>query len=232
MEELKLTGIVLSSIDYKDNDKLVNIFSLELGKITALLKGVKKDKAKLKFASQPFCFSEFVLIKKGEFYIVIEANQLASFYDLTSDYDRCMVGGKLLKICNSILKPNILADDLFFNLIKTLKILIYEKTDEQIILLKYLLTVFEMCGYEINLERCRECDCVFNSNIMLNLEGFLTCKNCAYPNSVEITRAQFNTLKIVKNCNLEKLHTVKICVDFIIDLNKCLQDVFNHLLLN
>ena len=44
----KIKGIVISSIDYKDKDKLITIFSLEKGLITAKLTGVKNPKAKMK----------------------------------------------------------------------------------------------------------------------------------------------------------------------------------------
>ena len=63
--EIKTEAIVLQSIDYKDNDKLLTLFSPTLGRITAGAKGVKKQKAKLSFAAQPFCFAEYVLAEKG-----------------------------------------------------------------------------------------------------------------------------------------------------------------------
>ena len=63
---------MLSNCDYKEKDKLVEIFSVELGKITAILKGCKAPTAKLKFAFQPFCFAEFSVIRAGKFYQVID----------------------------------------------------------------------------------------------------------------------------------------------------------------
>ena len=74
MEEFKIKGIVIKSIDYKDSDKIVTIFSAELGIIHARARGVKKLKAKLAFATQPFAFCEFMLIAKGGFYSIINAN--------------------------------------------------------------------------------------------------------------------------------------------------------------
>ena len=56
--DVKTEAVVLKAIDYKDNDKLLTLFSPSLGKITAGIKGVKKPKAKLAFAAQPFCFAE------------------------------------------------------------------------------------------------------------------------------------------------------------------------------
>ena len=43
MEELKTKGIVIKAIDYKDSDKLVTIFSPDLGLIRARARGVKKN---------------------------------------------------------------------------------------------------------------------------------------------------------------------------------------------
>jgi DNA repair protein RecO (recombination protein O) len=63
--EIKTEAIVLQSIDYKDNDKLLTLFSPSLGKLTAGIRGVKKPTAKLSFAAQPFCFAEYVLAEKG-----------------------------------------------------------------------------------------------------------------------------------------------------------------------
>ena len=62
MEE-KMSGIVLSAVSVGENDKILNIFTLEKGVVSAKIKGVKKAGAKLKFASEPFCFAEFIFDK-------------------------------------------------------------------------------------------------------------------------------------------------------------------------
>ena len=64
MEE-KVDALVLRSANYRDDDKILTLFTLQQGKVTAAAKGVKKAGAKLKFAAQPFCFAEYVLAKKG-----------------------------------------------------------------------------------------------------------------------------------------------------------------------
>ena len=43
--EIKTEAVVLQSLDYKDNDKILTLFSPTLGKITAGIKGVKKPTA-------------------------------------------------------------------------------------------------------------------------------------------------------------------------------------------
>ena len=78
--EIKTEGVVLQAIDYKDNDKLLTVFSPTLGKITAGIRGVKKPKAKLAFAAQPFCFAEYILAEKGGRYTVTGAYLHESFF--------------------------------------------------------------------------------------------------------------------------------------------------------
>ena len=86
--EIKTEGIVLQSMDYKDNDKLLTLFSPTLGKILVGARGVKKPKAKLSFAVQPFCFAEYILAEKGGRYTLTGAYQYESFFSLRLDIVR------------------------------------------------------------------------------------------------------------------------------------------------
>jgi len=80
--DVKTEAIVLQAIDYKDDDKLLTLFSPTLGKITAGIRGVKKPKAKLAFSAQPFCFAEYILAEKGGRYTVTNAYLHESFFSL------------------------------------------------------------------------------------------------------------------------------------------------------
>ena len=86
--EIKLSAVTLRAADYGENDKILTLLTAENGKITAGIKGVKKPNAKLKFAAQPFCFAEFVLVKKGDKLTVTNCSELESFYDLRTDINK------------------------------------------------------------------------------------------------------------------------------------------------
>ena len=57
MEE-KLCGIVLSGVNFGENDKILSIFTPDKGVVSAKIKGVKKAGAKMKFAAEPFCCAQ------------------------------------------------------------------------------------------------------------------------------------------------------------------------------
>ena len=63
--EIKVDALVLRTADFGENDKMLTLFSLQRGKLSAAAKGVRKAGAKLRFAAQPFCFAEYVLAEKG-----------------------------------------------------------------------------------------------------------------------------------------------------------------------
>ena len=65
MTEIVTDAVVLRAMDFRDNDKIIFLLSPTEGKISAVLKGVKKAAAKLKYAGEPFCFAEFTLARRG-----------------------------------------------------------------------------------------------------------------------------------------------------------------------
>ena len=210
MDEFRVTGIVISSIDYKEKDKLVTLITLELGKITAVLKGVKNKNAKLKFAGQLFCFAQFLLVKRGEFHTIINAEQIESFYELTQNYSKFLVGQTMLEVSNIIMQPSIISETYFLQLLKLLRVLLDDNSNENIVLLKFLLQVLEQSGYGLNFAVCSECKMPLHDQVFFNFDlGYFTCKACAASYHYEFTKQQFQLLKIIHNASMEQLNTIK-----------------------
>lgn len=232
MDEFRVKGIVINSIDYKDNDKLLTIYSLELGKISAVLKGVKSPKAKLKFAGQLFCFAEFMLVKRGEYFTVTNASQIESFFEISSNYNKFLVGQIILEIVNIIMQPNQINERYFVQILKALKELCNNESNENSIIVKFLLITFDVMGYAINFTHCVECNSLLHNELFFNFDiGFISCKNCARLNSFQLQKKDFNVLKIINNSNVENLNGVKVSKDDLFEvvavLGKNFENRFN-----
>ena len=85
MASLKVTGIVLGGKDVKEKDRLVSLFTPDRGILTAILKGVRGDKAKLKSAKEPFSFGEFIIEEGKVSSIITGFDMIDNFYSLSSD---------------------------------------------------------------------------------------------------------------------------------------------------
>ena len=156
--EVKTDAVVLKTIDYKDNDKLLTLLSPSLGKITASIKGVKKPKAKLAFAAQPFCFAEYVLAERGGRYTVTAAYLHESFIELRSDVECFYAACAAAETCQKLSLENERFQGLFIGFIECLKALCLSGEDTAESLVSFLLIALRESGYLIDLGYLEECD--------------------------------------------------------------------------
>jgi DNA repair protein RecO (recombination protein O) len=75
-------GLVIRSVDIKETDRLITIYTEELGVLTALARGARSLKSRNMSATMLFCYSRFVLYKRGEYYTVKESELIESFFDI------------------------------------------------------------------------------------------------------------------------------------------------------
>ncbi len=210
MQEIKLTAIVLNSSDYKEKDRLVNLFSLEMGKITAVLKGCKSPKAKLKFAFQPFCFAEFCLVKRGKYYTIISADLKDSFFDLSKDIDNYYLSAAMLEIINIVTNEQEENALLFINTLKSLKAICYDNVNARLALLKFMVGVLKISGYRLQFAKCSVCKNDFVNKIYLNLDtGNIVCGACNTIGCKEMSQNVFNILKVVSGTEVDRIGSIK-----------------------
>ena len=182
MNEIKIQAIVLDAIDYKDSDKKLALFTCEQGLIWATIKGVKKPKAKLAGVSQPFCFAEYLLNKKGAFYTVINASVIESFFELSTDFDKYIIGTAMLEFCKKTVKENDQSIELFVLLLKALKQLSYTNANPMAVFIRFLIDSFAIIGYKLKLDVCACCksDSLLSYGFNYSYDhGGIVCKKCS-----------------------------------------------------
>lgn len=204
-------GIVLSSFDYKEKDKLVEVFTVELGKITAVLKGCKSPNAKLKFAFQPFCFAEFSIVRLGKFYQIIDAKLIDSFYDLTKDLNTYYLSSLALELSSVAVEFEEQNATLFLLLLNVLKYICYDKLPADLVLSKFADDIMNMLGYKISFSSCSNCGMQYFGKVYLNLDnGEFVCSSCKTDNCLLVSNQAFSLLKILNNTEYQRLSTIKI----------------------
>ena len=212
MEEIKVKGIVLKSTDYKDSDKLVTIFSADLGLIDARVRGVKKNKAKLTFAVQPFAFVEFMLIKSGNFYTCINATSIDQFYNITLDFDNYIFMLACLEICLKTVQKNDQNTELFLLLLNSLKLVCYDSVNSMYVFIKFMLESFKLLGYNFETSICPICgDKVTNKNPAFSYDyNWMLCEKCEIGNDyLSLSVGEFSIIKFINFSSLDDLVKLK-----------------------
>ena len=95
----EVKGLVIRTVDLKEADRLITIFTDELGVVSALAKGARSLKSRKMSSTMQFCYSKFVLYKKGDNYWIKEAELIESFFGIRKKSVKCAL--TILRIGNN-----------------------------------------------------------------------------------------------------------------------------------
>ena len=201
MKEISCNAICIRSIDYKDNDKLITLYAQDIGKILVNARGVKKAKAKLRYASNVFCFGKYYLTENKGYYTLIGCDMMDSFYDIWSDIDKYYPALAVIEILDKLSLDSEISNQLFSNVIDFLNEIAYKKIHNiSMYMAKFLYDTLSLIGYHISTKGCNVCgrqtsDSVYFSN---NLGGivFDCCKDSE---AIKLTTEEFCLIKDIEN---------------------------------
>ncbi len=204
MEEIKVKAIVLKSLDYKEKDKLLNLFSLENGKITAALKGVKSPKAKLKFAGEPLNLVEYTLVNRNGKLTVTGATLISSFFSIATNYSSFTCACVMQEILNKILNEGEDNSEIFVLILKIFKLMQEEQEKSLLILLKFYLELLKILGFAIKFDSCLNCGKTFLNDAYFSFDnGSFVCEKCKNFYDVLVPENDFNCFTRLNEASIE-----------------------------
>ena len=214
--DIKVKGLVLSSRDYGEKDKLITLLTFEYGKITCKARGVKAPKSKLKMQVQPFCFADYELVKTGNNYTLTGGNIIDNFFELVSNIDKFEYGSSVLEVLDKISKES---EDMSGPLVlglKTLKNLCYSDLAEDLLYLHFMLNILRLEGFEINTNACSLCKSKFMGDTYFDFgSGEVVCSACKSLDCMIIPPAVFACIRLVNNTAEEGLNVLKLKEEYI-----------------
>lgn len=98
MSTIKVFGLVCRYANYRENDRILTLFTREQGRLDVASRGCRRQGSPLLAASQPFVYGQFVLYQSKDKFSVNTADVLESFYPLRDDYDRFRAGLSMLAL--------------------------------------------------------------------------------------------------------------------------------------
>ena len=205
MEE-KQNGIVLNGINFSENDKLLNIFTLEKGVVCAKIKGVKKAGAKLKFAAEPFCFAEFIFSKTGDRRTVIGASLIDSFYPVRENIEKFFCAGTVVEFIKRFYKEEMVDEKEFMCVVNALKEIAYTENHLSA-LVKFLVYALEIQGFGLKLDGCFYCEDEIEGRTFFDYRnGAFVCEKCFDSVGREINGITLSALIQAKDDSLTDEH--------------------------
>lgn len=153
-----VNAIVLRSVNYRDFDRMLTLFSREEGKISAGARGAHRQKSALSAASTQFCTGEYVLDEKNGKYTVKTCMLDEAYYPLREDAQRFAYAAALTQVCEEIVQPNEPQTELYDTLLRALAYLAYDREHAaENIVLPFLMRAMVLSGHGVMLTRCAAC---------------------------------------------------------------------------
>lgn len=177
MELISIEGIVVSSLNYGESSKILNILTKDKGIIGVISKGCLKEKSKLRVISGLYTYAIFhVNYKKdGKLSTLISADVIDYFINIRSDLERIGYLGYLVDLAKNVYKQHP-QDGVYNILVSALKKIesgFNPKVITNIVEIKYL----EYLGVGLYLDGCVDCGETHVQTISLKKGGYVCARH-------------------------------------------------------
>ena len=152
-----IKAIVTGYTDYRDNDRILTLFSAERGRVDCKARNCRKPTAPLLACAQPFVFGEFELFTNSDRSSVNGCDLRETFYPLREDVDRFMAASAATQLCNAVIERESADQQLFSLLYHVLSFLAYTECNPKDLLIAFMLHFLDHAGYRPSLTRCAIC---------------------------------------------------------------------------
>lgn len=220
MKLIKVKGIVIKEVPYRDNDKIITILTDSLGKISCLAKGAKKTNSSILASSQFLVYSEFVLYKGSKFYHVNSASIINMFYDLRVDFDKLEIAFDLARLVINVTDEYQDTKDILVLFLNTIFLLQEGKKDKKLIITVFKVRLFSVLGFAPRIDKCNLCGQSLltkeeKKSIMYDyVSNTFVCSECTYGKDkkryIEISHQTVIAIRYVTLTDMRKIFSFRI----------------------
>lgn len=211
---LNVKGVILKTQDYKENDKLIWLFTEKHGKISVIGRGAKKSKNKLFSMTLPLCFGEFELFRGKKLSNLQDGKIINSFQGLLNNLHKLTYSSyicELVDITTTDEEPN---EEIFKDLITTLYLLNTDALDYELLIRSFELRLLRATGYGLSLNNCSRCHKKIGVANYISLSHYGgVCDDCEKDYGLYLSKGAYNALKFLATVQADKVYRLNLNED-------------------
>ena len=211
MALVKTKGVIIKVQDYKENDKLLWMYTEELGKVTCIAKGAKRSKSQLLSVTLPLCFGEYLLFKGKNLYNLQEGKIINSFQGLLNNLEKLTYSSYLCELIDICVENDEVNSALFKEFMICLYLLSTDALDYELLVRAFELRLLEATGYNLELDRCCICKKKISVADYISLSHYGgVCDECNKEYGFFISKPAYNALRFLKNTSMDKVYRLNV----------------------
>ncbi len=177
--QIRVNGLIIMESSLGERDKLITILSKENGLLRAIVRGAKSIRNKNTVATQLFAYSQLILYKNRNGYIVDEADVQEIFFGLRDDICKLGLAQYFCEIALALSPENGDAGDFLRLMLNAFYYIINEKRKQNLIKSVVEIKMSELAGYMPDIVHCCKCGKYEDDVMYLCAEdGKLYCNAC------------------------------------------------------
>ncbi len=206
----------MGSIPFAEADRIAQLYTLQLGKVKAVAKGVRKPRSRLASSMDLFTESGFSLHKRAhsELYVLTQAKVLHGHSELKADFPALTSLQVLADMLEKAIHDTEPHPEVYSLLQETLLALGKGREGKELFLAAFALKLLELLGYPLELDLCAGCGSSLRRKKahLIPHRGGALCESCfpAGPKRLQASPAGMEILKKIRSLPMGKVHVVKL----------------------
>lgn len=221
VNQITLTGMVISATPVNEYDRRVVILTKERGKIVAFAKGARRPNSQYVAGTRPFSFGEFTVYEGRTAYNLVGISINNYFEEIATDISIVYYGFYFLEFAEYFAEENMDAKDMLNLLYISLKALMNTSISNDLVKNIFELKMFALNGIYPNVYECMECGSHDDIAVFSLSRNGCICKECrnTVKDGIEIGQSTIYTMQYIISSKLEKLYTFTVTDEVLAEFN-------------
>jgi len=209
----KVEAVIISHRNYGEADRILRVFTPELGKTTILAKGVRKSSSRKSPHIEPFTHSALVLAKGQNFWILTQADTIETYSHISSDLYRTGLAAYILELADRLTVDDLPDSSIFHLILGSIKQI--DQSDDPFVPATYFeLQLLQVTGFKPELFHCVNCgrEIIQQDQYFSVSQGGVICPLCNQfqQDLLPASQAVLKYLRYLQRSSFPKIQTLKL----------------------
>jgi DNA repair protein RecO (recombination protein O) len=230
---LRVEGIVLQHTDFGEADRLLTIYTRELGKIRAIVKGVRKPRSRKAGHIEPFTRTALLLARGRNLFILTQAEAIDLYSHIKEDLVLLGYGSYIIELLSSFTFDGEENQSLY-RLVKNALHRIDRGDDPNLVTHYYEIRLLDIVGYRPKLFNCAQCtnEIKAEDQYFSSTQGGILCPRCGSrsPESRPISMDALRYLRHFQRSSYNEASRAKIQPTIYSEIESIIYTYLTHIL--
>jgi len=201
----KSEAIVLKSFDYRETSKIATFFTKDYGKVSGVLKGIRKDQKKFGSNIDRFSVNDLVYYRytRSDLHLISQCDLKQYFFPIRQDYKRNIAANYVTELVDSIMQVEQVNKRIYRLMLDYFTSLETEKDIDKLIHI-FQIKILLLSGFRPHIDSCVKCGRKIKGRARFSMKaGGLVCSHCPASEAsfTAISKGAISTMLHIEECD-------------------------------